>query len=246
MDWDGQCYDTISSEMERLGLEVLERLPLGGGEVCLDGGCGSGRITEHLARRVPKGQVYAMDADGSMVEAARERLSGLPNVEVLEGSLTDFSLPEPVDAAFSTAVFHWIPDHALLFRSLRSHLKQGGRLEAQCGGEGNLRLVHGAADRIGTGEPYATYLADFREPTHFPSPEETERLLQEAGFTEAECWLSPRLVTPDHIEDFLRTVILAPRVALLPESLQGQFARQVCEQTQGGFDYMRLNISARA
>ncbi len=67
-------YDRISGPMEALGREVLERLELRGDELVLDAGCGSGRITEALIERLPRGRVIAVDASPSMVEAARERL----------------------------------------------------------------------------------------------------------------------------------------------------------------------------
>src|SRR5271155_2425537 len=72
--WDGQSYDRISGPMEALGREVLARLELNGGEAVLDAGCGSGRVTQALLERLPRGRVIAVDASPSMVDAARERL----------------------------------------------------------------------------------------------------------------------------------------------------------------------------
>ena len=37
--WDGAAYDRLSSPMERLGREVMERLELRGDETVLDAGC---------------------------------------------------------------------------------------------------------------------------------------------------------------------------------------------------------------
>jgi trans-aconitate 2-methyltransferase len=60
--WDGRSYDRISGPMEALGLDVLARLELGGEELVLDAGCGSGRITQALIDRLPRGRVIAADA----------------------------------------------------------------------------------------------------------------------------------------------------------------------------------------
>ncbi len=73
--WDGSSYDRISGPMEALGLAVLARLELHGDGTVLDAGCGSGRITEALIERLPRGHVIAVDASESMVQAARERLA---------------------------------------------------------------------------------------------------------------------------------------------------------------------------
>ncbi|MEA2631088.1 MAG: trans-aconitate 2-methyltransferase, partial [Chloroflexota bacterium] len=74
-DWDARSYDRVADPQTRWGTAVLERLPLDGDERVLDAGCGSGRVTELLATRLPRGHVVALDGSPSMIEAARDRLS---------------------------------------------------------------------------------------------------------------------------------------------------------------------------
>src|SRR5450759_4486793 len=139
-DWDATTYDRISAPQQAWAAEQLDRLALAGDEVVLDAGCGSGRITAELARRVPRGTVYAVDAAPSMVShTARTLALGNHNrATVLCQDLTELALPEPVDVIFSNATFHWIPDHDALFAAVHRTLKPGGRLLAQCGGRGNI------------------------------------------------------------------------------------------------------------
>jgi trans-aconitate methyltransferase len=131
--------------MEALGLEVLARLELSGDETVLDAGCGSGRITQALIERLPRGHVIALDASQSMVEAARERL---PGADIRHGDLLELELEQPLDAILSTATFHWVLDHELLFQRLHAALKPGGRLLAQCGGEGNIDVLRAHANDV--------------------------------------------------------------------------------------------------
>src|SRR3954465_14222348 len=131
--WDGAAYDRLSTPMERLGREVLDRLELRGGEAVLDAGCGSGRLTELLIERVPEGRVIGGGASASMIAAARERLGAHADLRVADLVGLDLG-GDTVDVVFSTATFHWIADHDALFRSLRAALRSGGRLVAQCGG----------------------------------------------------------------------------------------------------------------
>jgi len=56
--------------MARWGEAVLERLSLGGNEVVLDAGCGSGRVTEQLAERLTEGRVIALDGSPAMIGQA--------------------------------------------------------------------------------------------------------------------------------------------------------------------------------
>ncbi|MDQ6811270.1 MAG: class I SAM-dependent methyltransferase, partial [Actinomycetota bacterium] len=158
-EWDGSSYDRISGPMEAMGREVLARLELRGDELVLDAGCGSGRITQALIERLPRGRVIAVDLSPSMVSAARARLSegagALDAVEIRELDLLELELEEPLDAVLSTATFHWITDHDRLFRRLRAALRPGGRLVAQCGGEGNINLLRARAQAMLEREPYA-------------------------------------------------------------------------------------------
>src|SRR4051794_35324449 len=131
--WDGAAYDRLSTPMERLGREVLDRLDLRGDEAVLDAGCGSGRLTELLIERVPDGRVIGVDASASMIEAARERLG--PDADLRVADLVALNLgADTVDVVYSTATFHWIADHDALFASLRAPLRPRGRPGAPGGG----------------------------------------------------------------------------------------------------------------
>ena len=74
-DWDAATYDRVAGPQTRWGSVVLDRLPLAGDERVLDAGCGSGRVTELLAARLPRGRIVALDGSAAMIKAARERLA---------------------------------------------------------------------------------------------------------------------------------------------------------------------------
>jgi len=245
-EWDGTSYDRISGAMEALGLDVLARLKLRGDEVVLDAGCGSGRITEALIARLPRGHVIAVDESPSMVAAARRRLGADADVRVVD--LLELELPEPVDAVLSTATFHWIPDHDELFRRLHAALLPQGRLVAQCGGEGNIDVLRGTARELLSREPYAEHFADWRAPWNYAAPERTRERLRAAGFAEADCWLAPAPQQPEHPREFLTTVVFEPHVRQLPQELREPFIDELLELAGEPVtvDYVRLNIDAVA
>jgi trans-aconitate 2-methyltransferase len=242
-DWDAATYDRVSSPLVKLATAVLDRLDLQGDETVLDAGCGSGNVTRMLLERLPQGHVIAVDGALSMVEHARAALDG--RATVLQGDLTELVLEEPVDAVFSSAVFHWIADHDRLFERLFAALRPGGRLVAQCGGEGNIERFHEAARAVGATAPYAEYLAGWAGPWHFAGPVETAARLERVGFSEVETWLEPHPISPEDPEDYLRTICLGYHLEQLPEDLHDDYVRAVLERSGGELDYVRLNIVAR-
>jgi trans-aconitate 2-methyltransferase len=244
-EWDADTYDAISDPQFSWGMEVLERLDLDGDEAVVDAGCGSGRVTEELVKRLPGGRVIAIDGSEAMIGKARERLGD--RVDYCVADLSELTLGEPVDLIFSTATFHWILDHDRLFRRLRAALRPGGRLVAQCGGEGNVAEHARAIAAVAAQPEFAAHFGEMTGIWNFASAEETERRLRTAGFAEARCWLEPRPVQPAQPLEFTSTVTLGPLLAQLPEQARRPFAEAILERSQKPLvlDYVRLNIEAQ-
>jgi len=241
-DWDARTYDRVADPMTRWGSAVLNRLPLRGDERVVDAGCGTGRVTERLAERLPRGRVVALDGSPSMVAAARERLERFGGR--IEYVVADLGLPLPiegkVDAVLSTATFHWVPDHDALFANLAAVTKPGGWLVAQCGGAGNIASIQRVLATIGDGWIGAV---------HFETVLATTRRLDAAGWVDVECWLTdePTRFEPGApFETYLRTVVLGAHLARMAPAEHDSFVRAVAEGVgEPVIDYVRLNILAR-
>lgn len=240
-DWDGATYDRISDPQARWGLAVLDRLALEGDEVVLDAGCGSGRVTEALLERLPRGRVVALDASVPMVAEAARRLARFGDrVELV---VADLALPLPVtghlDAVVSTATFHWLHDHPALFANLAAVLRPGGRLVAQCGGIGNVASVYQAVRELG----------GRTDDTFFTTPAQAASELHAAGFSEVSAWLVPEptaFSSTEALETFLASVVLRHQLAALAdEESRARFLRQVVARLpRCEIDYVRLNLDA--
>jgi trans-aconitate 2-methyltransferase len=242
-DWDAATYDRVSDVQLGWALEQLERLPLREDEVVLDAGCGSGRVTAKLAERVPRGLVYGVDFSPAMVEHARAALGD--RAVVLCQDLVELALPEPVDAVFSNATFHWIHDHEALFAALAGALKPAGRLVAQCGGRGNIEAFRRAADEVAEEPEFAPCFEGWQRPWNYAGAGETAERLERAGFVEVETWVEPKRVLPDRA--FVTTVCLLRHLDPLPAELRDAFVDRVIERCGDPvvLDYVRLNMTAR-
>jgi len=244
-DWDAETYDAVSDPQLNWGMEVLERLQLRGDETVIDAGCGSGRVTAELLKRLPDGHLTAIDGSAAMIAKARERLG--EDVSYRVADLSELEVEEPVDLIFSTATFHWILDHGRLFERLHAALAPGGRLVAQCGGQGNVAEYAMAIAAVAARPEFAPHFAEMTGMWNFAAPEETEQKLREAGFAEVSCWLQPKPATPERPLEFTMTATLGPHLARLPEELRRPFAEAILDEAGQPLtlDYVRLNIEAR-
>lgn len=118
-------------EAERPKLErLLRETELGPGQRVLEPGCGTGRLTEVLARVVGEaGLVLALDISPAMTAACASRLARMPQARVLCAALEDLEEPP---ASFDRVVCHQVFPHfddqpAALSR-LAGLLKPGGVL----------------------------------------------------------------------------------------------------------------------
>ncbi len=252
MEWNASEYEVLAAPMTGWGARLLESVELRGDEAAADAGCGTGRVTEMLLERLPRGTVLAVDASGSMVEAARERFAGDSRVRVEVMDLLEFVVEEPLDLVLSTATFHWIPDHDRLFGRLAGALKPGGRLVAQCGGAGNIAWVRAVAREVMDEERFGSYFEGWEDPWHFADGETTRARLEAAGFEDVEVWLHDEPTGFDSVEEiarYLKTVVLGRHLEILPEGEDDAFAREVAarlgERGPLVVDYVRLNMLAR-
>ncbi|MGH9107510.1 MAG: class I SAM-dependent methyltransferase [Acidimicrobiales bacterium] len=249
MDWDGADYDRLSEPQYRWGKAVLERLELAGDETVLDAGCGTGRVTEELLARLPEGHVVALDASPSMLAQAHQRLAeaaaagraSFVRCDLLELGPSLLGEAVPVDATLSTATFHWVTDHDRLFANLRSVMRPGGQLVAQCGGAGNIASVVAAVRSLGA-ERAGTWL--------YATAEETGERLARAGFEVGAVWCHSELASfPARatLVEFLQTVCLREHLGAAGPEQRRRFAEKVAEAMPApAIDYVRLNIVARA
>jgi trans-aconitate 2-methyltransferase len=248
-EWDAEAYHRLAKPQEEWARQVLERLPLRGDETALDAGCGSGGVTRLLLERLPRGRVIGVDGSRAMVDEARSHLERWGNqVELRVGDLLELGLDEPVDAVFSNATFHWIPDHETLFRRLRETMKPGAPLVAQCGGDGNVAEFAAAIEEASQLPEFAPAFESWPTPYNFAGPAVTEERLREAGFDGVRCWLEDRLVEPDDPRAFGAAAGLAPHLERLPEEQRDPFVDAVMERLEKpiAYRYVRLNIDARA
>lgn len=251
-EWDANSYHRLSNPQFSWGMKVLERLKLRGDERVLDAGCGSCRLTVVLRDRLARGNVVGVDLSFNMLSQAAAHADG--RVRLVQADLQHLPFRSAFDGVFSTAAFHWVPDHRQLFRSIFAVLKPGGWLEAQCGGGPNLARIHERAETIISCPEYREFFAGWRRTTHYETPETFEDNMCRAGFVDVKIWLEAapaRLADASEFKDYLATVTLREHTDRITDPvLRQRFVDQLAlkaSQDDPPFvmDYWRLNMSAR-
>ena len=115
---------------------LVDRAGVTSGMRVLDAGCGPGRVTLPLARRVgPGGEVIALDVQEGMLARVQRRAAqaGLANIRTLQAELGPDApalraLRESFDRALLVTVLGEIPNPEGALASLYSTLKPGGIL----------------------------------------------------------------------------------------------------------------------
>ena len=242
--------------MRRWAQQVIADLELRGDETVLDAGCGSGSVTLDLVEKLPNGKIYALDASAEMIAALTKTVSerGITNIVPMQASLTEFTLPEPVDCIFSNAVFHWIPDDDGLFGNLYRAAKPGGRLRAQCGGFGNNAHVLEAVEAVRQRPRFEPHLRGFSDSKKYRTPDAATAALERAGWHDVRANLFAQPVPFDsHSEAalYVQTILLRDHIARLPDADRDAYAMAVVEETARRWgepytaDYVRLDLWAR-
>jgi trans-aconitate methyltransferase len=200
--WDAEEYARSSAAQQGWGLELVDKLALRGDEAVLDIGCGDGRITAEIARRVPRGSVVGIDNSPEMIERARDawpaaRHPGL-TFELADAQALSFAAR--FEVAFSSAALHWVRDHRAVLRGVARALRPGGRILFQMGGRGNGAAVFAAALQLTAAPAWRAWFEGFEFPWSFPDPEEYAGWCAEAGLRARRVELVPKTMRQAGVE----------------------------------------------
>jgi len=182
--WNPSDYQNRHAYVFEFGEDLLGLLNAQPGERVLDLGCGTGQLAGAIAQT--GAHVIGLDIASEMLAQAR---TNFPTVEFIQGDASNFTLPEPVDAIFSNAALHWVPDDDGVGRSVAGTLKPGGRFVAELGGHGNIQSIVDALRTVVGPDAFI--------PWHYPTIGEYSAVLERHGLEVRQAWLFDR---PTHVE----------------------------------------------
>lgn len=172
--WDAADYHKSSAAQQKWGKELIAKLALNGTERVLDIGCGDGKITAEIARRLPDGFVLGIDSSPDMIAFALQNFSldKSPNLAFQVMDARELNFTGEFDVVFSNAALHWVIDHLPILRGVKKSLKPSGRVLFQMGGRGNAAKVFELIETLLKSPRWREYFADFSFPYGFYGPEQ--------------------------------------------------------------------------
>lgn len=110
--------------------EILDALHLEQTSTLADVGAGTGYFSVRIAKRLPKGKIFAADIEPDMVLylGKRAQHEHLTNLVPVQASADAADLPEPVDIILVVDTYHHIGNRIEYFAKLRPSLRHAGRL----------------------------------------------------------------------------------------------------------------------
>lgn len=241
-NWDASLYESDHAFVWKYGAELLPLLDPQPAERILDLGCGTGHLTAEIA--ATGSQTLGIDSSADMIGQARQNY---PKLKFQLADARTFSVDEPVDAVFSNAALHWIPEARPVAQALHRALKPGGRFVAEFGGKGNNAKVIAALKEAGASDPLLTF--------YFPSIGEYAGLLESEGFEVRFATLFDR---PTELEDPARgleqwlLMFQQKALAAIPAESRGRAFRQIEDRVRPELfydgkwhiDYRRIRVVA--
>ena len=182
-EWDAKAYSERNALQKWLAEAHLAGLRLEGTERVLDIGCGDGKITAEIARRLTSGSVLGIDPSTQMIAFARPTLPR-PSIRT---SRSPSAMPRPFPIAASSIWSsrsmrsHWVRDQKAALRGIRAALKPTGTTFLEFVPEGPRTCLEDVIEETCKTERWAPYFAGHAPPYVHLTPDQYRQLASDSG-----------------------------------------------------------------
>ena len=178
--WNPEQYDHFRDERSRPFFDLADLVQRQPEMRVLDLGCGSGRLTAWLHRRLGARETLGIDSSAAMLSQSAEQRDEAAGLRFVEADIADYQPDARFDLVFSNAALQWLPDHESLFPRVAEWVAPGGQLAVQMPANFD-HPSHATAARLAAEEPFATALEGWLRTDPVLAPEAYALLLARSG-----------------------------------------------------------------
>ncbi len=194
----------------------------------LDVGCGDGKITALLAKRISKSEIIGCDVSQSMIDFASTHYvsTDYPNLNFVVKNACQLDYLDHFDRVVSFNCLHWISNQQKALEEIYACLRPGGKallVAVSRSQKDDLQFVCG---KVVSSAKWRTHFQDFHNVHSFHTNEEYKGMLTEAHFCVEkieervhetvfenreifEKWISPVLTPMHHLPEMEKAAFLS-------------------------------------
>jgi len=221
--WDPEKYHNKSQHQFNLALQSLKHLSFTGTEKVIDVGCGSGNLTELIAKTLlPQGSIIGVDLSEKMIAFAQKNYADVPNCTFTHADACNLPYANEFDVLVSFYCLHWIQEMQEAINNFYTCLKPGGRALVAMGArmESELMLVEGELMQT---DKWAPHFEGVQTPWNSQTPQAIVEMFGNAGFRNIRS-LTERIKVSFNAKAELRDWFNAvPRAPHLSKELKSEF-----------------------
>jgi trans-aconitate methyltransferase len=229
--WDAKDYQDNSAVQQKWARELITKIRLKGNETVLDIGCGDGKITAEIAKKLPDGSIIGVDNSREMIDSANKNFpqETYKNVLFKLCDAKKLNFNNEFDIIFSNATLHWVENHILVLKGIKKALKKNGKILLQMGGKGNAREIIKTVNLIKNKSEWKEYFINFKFPYSFYGPDKYRILLESIGLEINYIKLINKDMThkgKEGLKGWIRTTWF-PYTNRVPENLHNLFIDEI-------------------
>jgi trans-aconitate 2-methyltransferase len=233
LKWDAKLYQKSSLYQFKLGLMTIERLKPLNLEKILEIGSGNGMLTIELAKRIPNGDITAVEPSKEMIKQAEInlKLQNIRNVNLINKSALEIEYNKEFDAVFSNSAIHWIKNQELLYKLIYNSLKPNGHISIQTGLKDTNNIIKTGL-KIFELKEFNKFLKNFKSPWRFLTIDETYKILSESNFKTINIepyYYKMDFKNEEELLNYFKASTFVPFFEVLPEDLKSKFSRKFLE-----------------
>ena len=225
--WNPKQYDRFAAERGQPFFDLSALVRAKPQMRVVDLGCGSGRLTRELHRKLRAAHTLGIDSSEAML--AESRAHAEPRLEFRLDDISSFDAPQgSLDLIFSNAAIQWVDDHETLLARLTEMLAPGGQLAVQMPANDD-HPTHVVAAEVAARAPFRDAISGHVRKVRVLKPEQYSHLLHRLGYVEQHVRLQVYghvLASRDEVIEWVKGTMLTEYQRRMPAALFARFLEE--------------------